>query len=81
MSLLLTLNTFHTFFSVSIVDFEQVIAFLSSVSETNSHNFGDADKTLSVPKKIILFFTLQPLLYLRLYVFCTKTNKTEIISG
>ena len=56
MSLLLTLNTFHTFFSVSIVNFEQVIAFLSSVSETNSHNFGDADKTLSVPQKIILFF-------------------------
>ena len=56
--------------------------FFLSVSETNSHNFATADKTLPVPKKIILsFLRCSPLFCLRLYGFCIKRKKTEIISG
>ena len=53
-----------------------------TVSGAGSYNFVAKDKTLSVPQKTVLSFLLcSPLLYLRLYGFCIKSIKSQIISG
>lgn len=45
------------------------------------HYFGANDKRFLVPKKTVLSFQVVVLLWLRLYVFCIKSNKSELMSG